>query len=1114
MSTNIFRKIKLIAIILASLLFIALSSGDETKKKLNKPGAINAGDSYILQVNRIIMPMNSRGILANVSVGTEPEGGGFDGKIFLFSGGFFMSGKDEAVMWSNGNASASRVEDYLPGTVLGYQANENDPRFHMYVVNSEDVPFAESWQEWKDAVDLGAYFYDGDGDGIYDPTDKNGNGEWDPDEDMPDLLGDETVWTVYNDALDASLRRYSDQDPVGVEVRQTVWGFAQSGDLGNIIFIRYSINNAGTVADVLDSVYFGVWADPDLGDFNDDLVGSDTLLNSGYVYNDAEDNDYGSDPPCFLIDFFQGPWEETGNPDDIAFNFKGPNLGIDSIMGALNQPMTSFIHYMQSHPTQGDPDNITQVRNYLTGRNQAGDFVDPCDWAFGKVVGEPCEFIDNRYMYSGSPTANKGWINSAPFDQRQMSNTGPFTLEKDKPVDIVVAYVVGRGESALQSISVAKVIDRKAQFVFSTNFNIPPAPPTITPTVKTTDHSIELIWETPDVLSYFEEGSAFKMAVEGINVFMHQTNSLSEKEGGVLNTILIESYDLANDFQSVVIDDPLTLESKVLIPQGGIQLDTAIYKDPVKGRISLTITTDPFTLSPLIKGKPYFISIVPVALNFKDLEFIVGSPGFYRIPHTSAVGFLSPVQEILSDGVSPFGIVPGKDIYTPFPSGVALDHHQGSSEAILNYDVKDRSQVTNDEYQVSFSLDSLEELYGLYYFITNLTTGEVMVDSSQQYDVGLINDMVGGTVVNVEWVQPGITNPGDYYVVGSSSGTPWFANDTIPSRAGTWYMGRDVVDPLGFPSTLHSSNKSSVTKASDMKNVEIRFGVTGKAYRYLKTGFKFNYAADSGFVDVPFQAWAIDENSGTEYQLAVGFTETALVSDTLGNPDGKYDPGTDVFGTKEYIIIFNSPYDPTGDAYAYTGNSDRWANLGGGYNLIPSDPRFNDSLKTIAKSPYFDAIYVAGIQRALGQETAEMTGIYRIGISSPLTPGDKYRFIVKMDVTAATEKDLFNKINVFPNPLFAYNPGVGYTGGSPDAPYVTFSNLPTQINIKIYSLSGNLIRSLVKEDADPYMTWDLLNENGLRVASGMYLAIVSNPEFGQRVLKFAIIMPQKQIRRF
>ena len=48
----------------------------------------------------------------------------------------------------------------------------------------------------------------------------------------------------------------------------------------------------------------------------------------------------------------------------------------------------------------------------------------------------------------------------------------------------------------------------------------------------------------------------------------------------------------------------------------------------------------------------------------------------------------------------------------------------------------------------------------------------------------------------------------------------------------------------------------------------------------------------------------------------------------------------------------------------------------------------------------------------------------------------------------------------------------------------------------------------------PFLNWDLLNESGLRVASGMYIAIVSSPIYGDKTLKFAIIMPQKQINRF
>ncbi len=1107
MRLNILRGLKPIALILVSLLFIAFSSsGDKNKGKLNKPGD-HIGDAYLLQINRITLPLNSRGIIANVRVGDTPEGGFFDGKGFLFSGGFYMSGKNGAIVWTNANASASRTEDYLPGTVQGFLDDQNDPRFHIYVVNSKDEPFGNSWQEWRDAVDLGAYFYDGDDDGIYNPTDKNGNGKWDADEDMPDLLGDETIWCVYNDAQDALLRRFTDQDPVGIEIRQTVWAYADSNHLGNVVFVRWSINNSGTVADVFDSVYFGAWADADLGDFNDDLVGSDTTLMAGYTYNNGPDNDYGINPPCFVISLLQGAKVETGNPDDMAFNVKGPNLGVDTILGAVNLPMTSFIHYISSHPTQGDPDNLIQARNYLTGRNQRGDIVDPCNWAFGKVEGEDCALIDKRFMYSGDPVADKGWLNTAPFDQRQMSNTGPFTLEKDKPVDIIVAYVVGRSTSTLLSISVAKRISRIAQIDFKNNYTLPAPLPQVIPAIKTTDNSIELIWETSDHLAYREAGRGSDIMFESYEVNMHETNSLAEEINGRQNTILIASYDVANDIKVILLEDPLSLQRNIIYT-GGIQLDSATYSDPAKGRISFIITTDPFTGSPLINGRPYFISIVPVSYNREEL-IKLDAFGKYLIPGTAVIGRSEGTSAILSDGVSPYGIVPGKDTYTPFRSGIKADHISGTSESIVTYDVKDKSKTTDHEYEVSFVLDSEladnAHLYELYFSITDLTASEVLVDSSKNYNEGSLTDMVGGAVVNIEWLQPEIRSIANYY---ASTGTPWFDNDTIPYRVGTWYMGKDVVDPLRFPAAIHPTNKSKITRALDMKSVELRFGETGKAYRYLRklNSIAYKFAGDSGFVDVPFQAWAVDKNSRTEYQLAVGFTESALDSDTLGNPDGIYEPGTDVFGSKEYIIIFNSPYDPEGNAYAYTGRSVSWANLGGGYNLSTGDPRFNDSLKAIAKSPYFDALYVSGIQRAVGQETAEMTGIYSIEIPSILKPEDRYRFKVNLDITADTEKDLFNKINVFPNPLFANNPVTAYTGES--GQYVTFSFLPNEATIKIYSLAGHLIRSLEKNDESPYMKWDLKNEFGKRVGSGMYLAIVSNFRLGEKILKFAIIQPK------
>ena len=94
--------------------------------------------------------------------------GQFAGGTFLFSSGFWLSGYTDNYLWANGVASASLVEDYIAGTV---GMDPNDPKASIYKLSSEDVPFGQSWQDWIDAVNLGADFYDGNGDGIYNPVD-------------------------------------------------------------------------------------------------------------------------------------------------------------------------------------------------------------------------------------------------------------------------------------------------------------------------------------------------------------------------------------------------------------------------------------------------------------------------------------------------------------------------------------------------------------------------------------------------------------------------------------------------------------------------------------------------------------------------------------------------------------------------------------------------------------------------------------------------------------------------------------------------------------------------------------------------------------------------------
>ena len=70
-------------------------------------------------------------------------------------------------------------------------------------------------------------------------------------------------------------------------------------------------------------------------------------------------------------------------------------------------------------------------------------------------------------------------------------------------------------------------------------------------------------------------------------------------------------------------------------------------------------------------------------------------------------------------------------------------------------------------------------------------------------------------------------------------------------------------------------------------------------------------------------------------------------------------------------------------------------------------------------------------------------------------------------------------VKVFPNP---FRPALGHTA-------VTFSNLPAQTRLRIYTFSGALVKDLTT-DAVGMASWDATNESGLKASSGVYFVYV------------------------
>ncbi len=135
---------------------------------------------------------------------------------------------------------------------------------------------------------------------------------------------------------------------MGIEQQATIWGYSQTGALGNMFFRRYLLINKtdilqGVNPRTFDSMYVSMWSDPDVGDSGDDYAGCDTVLSVSYAYNGkGQDAIYGGTVPAVGFDFFQGPLvtgvagedrnkNGVDDADDYAI-FKNNGLDQDSLI--------------------------------------------------------------------------------------------------------------------------------------------------------------------------------------------------------------------------------------------------------------------------------------------------------------------------------------------------------------------------------------------------------------------------------------------------------------------------------------------------------------------------------------------------------------------------------------------------------------------------------------------------------------------------------------------------------------------------------------------------------------------------------------------------------------
>jgi hypothetical protein len=248
-------------------------------------------------------------------------------------------------------------------------------------------------------------------------------------------------------------------------------------------------------------------------------------------------------------------------------------------------------------------------------------------------------------------------------------------------------------------------------------------------------------------------------------------------------------------------------------------------------------------------------------------------------------------------------------------------------------------------------------------------------------------------------------------------------------------------------------------------------------------------------VRIPFELWENDANGRTRQINCVIRDRNADAGSPWGSAGIPLYPRLASTG-RAYCMAVSTPYNP--DTTGISDLTEASALDASLYGKL----RYNTNA-------YGTWIFIPAFSTSNHWDAGD---VLHINIANPMQPGVDFYTFTTTAPTSSTDlaKQDINKVGVFPNPYYAFNPNEI----SRTTRFITFNRLPQKAIIRIYNLGGQLVRTLRKDDVTQFIQWNLANEDNFPVASGMYLAYVDMPGLGSKVLKIAIIQEQEVPNNF
>ena len=143
------------------------------------------------------------------------------------------------------------------------------------------------------------------------------------------------------------------------------------------------------------------------------------------------------------------------------------------------------------------------------------------------------------------------------------------------------------------------------------------------------------------------------------------------------------------------------------------------------------------------------------------------------------------------------------------------------------------------------------------------------------------------------------------------------------------------------------------------------------------------------------------------------------------------------------------------------------------------------------------------------QRPPQVGDVYHIATKRPFRTGESFTFTTQSPrFDPAQAKQDMTKIAVVPNPYLgadSWEPASTSVGRGERLIY--FIHLPQRCTIRIYTISGHLVKSLEHNGtfSDGQESWNLVSKDGMDIAFGVYVYQVDAPGIGTRIDRFAVL---------